>query len=145
MGSSDGGENWNPIKIWTNHAIAKYREETILISKDEVEFTNMARLRFRCDANDSNESFFIDEIEFDGLENVLISSNPTPVPSEMTSPTTPSLAPSVAHVGLRLVFDENGVPVSIKNSYGKEYVRQKKPFSKGFFTKKKKKKKKKKS
>jgi len=140
--SSDGGENWNTIKIMTNVPFNNYREETVLINKGDVEFTNTAKIRFRCDGTESNKQVFIDEIEFDGLENIY--SNPTAAPSEMTS--LPTAAPSEmtslptatptspAEAGLSITFNENAIPDSIKNSNGKEYVRQKKPFSKGFFS-----------
>merc|ERR1711933_22833 len=46
--SSDGGENWNTIKIWKSFVLGVYHEETVLLTKGEVEFSNMVRLRFRC-------------------------------------------------------------------------------------------------
>merc|ERR1719491_2218428 len=115
----------------------------------------MARLRFRCITNKKDQVIFIDHVLFSGdesigqtsrpssnitpLPTVELSSHPTPsftkTPSlipTITSPSPQTLKPTTSGAGLRITFNENRIPISIKNSSSKEFVRQKPPFSKGF-------------
>jgi len=101
--SSNGGNTWNSVQTWEmgeDFENNVYKEESVILDKSIFEFTEKARLRFRCSGNQGNDRIYLDDIEFEGsmaaspdpIQEPTLS--PTPAPSTSSPTTSPTPAPS---------------------------------------------------
>jgi hypothetical protein len=94
--SSNGGNTWNSVETWTigeDFENNVYKEESVILDRSIFEFTEKARLRFRCSGNQGNDRIYLDDIEFEGS----INASPDPIQEPTLSPTpAPSNSPTTS-------------------------------------------------
>merc|ERR1712174_146478 len=97
--SSNGGNTWNSVQTWEmgeDFENNVYKEESVILDRSIFEFTEKARLRFRCSGNQGNDRIYLDDIEFEGSMAASPDpiQEPTPAPSTSFPTTSPTPAPS---------------------------------------------------
>jgi len=87
--SSNGGNTWNSVQTWEmgeDFENNVYKEESVILDRSIFEFTEKARLRFRCSGNQGNDRIYLDDIEFEGS----MAASPDPIQEPTPAPSTSS-------------------------------------------------------